>query len=189
MLTATKENEVVSLRPAVFFDRDGTLIDEVGYLSDPGNISFFPGIPEALRELQMRGYLLVVVTNQSGVGRGLFDEETALAVNLAFERLLNQEGVCLSAVYYCPHAPGAGCQCRKPETLMVRRALEDLPVDGTSSWMVGDVDKDVLAGRSAGLRAILVETGKHDKGNPPQDLKRCPSVVEAVDFILEEAPE
>jgi len=171
--------------PAVFFDRDGTLIDDIGYLGDPAGVAFYDGVPEALRRLQDSGYLLVVLTNQSGIGRGYFTEETALSVNLAMLGMLAEEGVCLSAVYYCPHHPDENCSCRKPELLMVQRALTDLPIDGSRSWMVGDTDKDVWTGLRGGLRPILVETGKPDKGNLPPDVQRCGSVVEAVRFVLE----
>jgi D-glycero-D-manno-heptose 1,7-bisphosphate phosphatase len=173
-------------RPAVFLDRDGTIIDDIGYLDDPRGISFYPGVPEALKSLQDRGYLLVVITNQSGIGRGFFDEETALAVNLAMLKILNEKGVALAAIYYCPHHPGDNCRCRKPELLMVQRAQRDLDIDPSRSWVVGDIDKDVRTGLKAGVRPILVETGKAEKGNVPADVKRSETVVEAARFILEE---
>jgi histidinol-phosphate phosphatase family protein len=175
-----------SLRPAVFLDRDGTIIDETGYLADPGGITFYPGVPEALKRLRDRGYILVVITNQSGVGRGFFGEETALAVNLAMLRMLGEKGVDLDAIYYCPHHPEDNCLCRKPDLLMVQRALKDLVIDVSHSWVVGDIDKDVQTGIKAGLRPILVETGKLDKGDISMDVKRCETVAEAASFILEE---
>jgi len=174
------------LRPAVFLDRDGTIIDDIGYLADPAGISFYPGVPEALKRLQDRGYLLVVVTNQSGIGRGFFDEETALAVNFTMLKNLKEKGVAPAAIYYCPHHPEDYCRCRKPDLLMVERALEDLGIDPRGSWMVGDIDKDVRTGIKAGLRPVLVETGKVEKGDVPVDVKRVETVVEAVGFILDE---
>jgi histidinol-phosphate phosphatase family protein len=173
-------------RPAVFLDRDGTIIDETGYLADPGSISFYPGVPEALKRLRDRGYILVVITNQSGIGRGFFGEETALAVNLAMLRMLREKGVDLAGIYYCPHHPEDKCLCRKPKLLMVQRALNDLPIDRSHSWVVGDIEKDVLTGIKAGLRPILVETGKIEKGNISVDVMRCETFVEAASFILEE---
>ncbi len=172
--------------PAVFLDRDGTMIDETGYLADPEGISFYPGIPEALKRLQERGYLLVVITNQSGIGRGYFDEETALKVNLSMVKKLRDTDVFLTAVYYCPHHPDDKCSCRKPGLLMVQRALDDLGIDPGHSWMVGDIDKDARTGINAGLRTIIVETGKPEKGGVSRDVQRCPSVVEAASFILQE---
>jgi histidinol-phosphate phosphatase family protein len=173
-------------RPAVFLDRDGTIIDDIGYLANPADISFYPGVPEALNRLQDRGYLLVVVTNQSGIGRGFFDEETALVVNLTMVENLRGKGVALAAIYYCPHHPEDNCRCRKPDLLMVERALGDLGIDPSRSWMVGDIDKDARTGINAGLKPILVETGKVEKGDVPLDVKRCQTVVEAVEFILNE---
>lgn len=179
-------NKMGARRPAVFLDRDGTLIDDVGYLADPEGISFYPGIPEALKKLTDRGFLIVVITNQSGIGRGFFIEEKALAVNHSMLGMLRAEGVSLSAIYYCPHRPEDNCRCRKPELLMVNRALEDLNIDGNRSWVVGDVDKDVWTGIKAGLKPILVETGKSDKGEIPVNVRRCETVVEAVEIILAE---
>lgn len=173
-------------RPAVFLDRDGTIIDDIGYLADPGGVAFYPGVPQALKRLQERGYLLVIVTNQSGIGRGYFDEETAIAVNLAMLGMFREKGVVLASIYYCPHHPGDGCRCRKPGLLMVDRAVGDLGIDKDRSWFVGDIDKDVLTGMNAGLKPILVETGKTGKGDLPEGVKRCETVVEAVAFILEE---
>ncbi len=180
--------KIGTLRPAVFLDRDGTIINDIGYLADPEGISFFPGVPEALKRLQDRGYLLVVITNQSGIGRGYFNEETALSVNLTMERLLKNKGVALAAIYYCPHHPEDNCRCRKPELLMVQRAQRDLGIDPSRSWVVGDLDKDVRTGLKAGARPILVETGKAEKGNVPADVKRSETVVEAVRFILDQEP-
>lgn len=175
-----------SLRPAVFLDRDGTLIDDIGYLGDPDGLCFYPGIPEALRKLQENGYLIVVITNQSGIGRGFFNEETALAINHAMLGMLRDEDVFMAAIYYCPHHPEDKCSCRKPKPLMVQRALEDLDIDRTRSWVVGDIDKDIWTGIKTGLRPILVETGKSEKGDIPSYVKRCETVFEAVEFILSE---
>jgi D-glycero-D-manno-heptose 1,7-bisphosphate phosphatase len=186
MLTESHAKEKKTLRPAVFLDRDGTIIDDIGYLADPAGISFYPGVPEALKRLQDRGYLLVVITNQSGIGRGFFDEETALAVNLTMLKNLREKGVVPAAIYYCPHHSEDNCRCRKPDLLMVERALGDLGIDSSRSWMVGDIDKDVQTAINAGFRPILVETGKVEKGDVPLDVKRCETVVEAVEFILNE---
>jgi len=188
LITDSKVKVNESLRPAVFLDRDGTIIDDIGYLSDPGGVAFYQGVPQALKRLQDRGYLLVVVTNQSGIGRGYFNEETAIAVNLAMVEMLREEGVVLASIYYCPHHPGDGCRCRKPGLLMVERAVVDLGIDKDRSWFVGDIDKDVLTGMNAGLKPILVETGKTGKGDLPEGVKRCETVVEAVAFILDQEP-
>jgi histidinol-phosphate phosphatase family protein len=179
-----KENK--SLRPAVLLDRDGTIIDETGYLEDPGGIFFYPGAVEALKRLQDAGYLLVVVTNQSGIARGYFDEEAAVAVNLGMMEMLREHDVRIDAIYYCPHHPDDGCQCRKPGILMARRVIEDLGVDRGQSWMIGDTARDVVMGDESGLGSILVETGREDKGNVPVHTVRVPDLRAAADRVLVE---
>jgi D-glycero-D-manno-heptose 1,7-bisphosphate phosphatase len=172
-------------RPAVFLDRDGTIIDEIGYLDDPEKISFYPGAIEAMKELQSAGYLLIVVTNQSGIGRGYFSEETAAAVNFSMFNKLLEQGVVISAAYFCPHHPDADCRCRKPDTLMAERATRDLGVDTAQSWMIGDTARDVIMGAASGLKTALVETGKADKGNLPDGTFRIQDLSKAAAYILE----
>ncbi len=172
-------------RPAVFLDRDGTIIDEIGYLSDPEKISFYPGAIEAMKELQSAGYLLIVVTNQSGIGRGYFSEETAAAVNFSMLNKLREQGVVVSATYFCPHHPDAQCRCRKPDTLMAERATRDVGVDIGRSWMIGDTARDVIMGAASGLKTALVETGKVDKGDLPDGTFRIQDLPTAAAHILE----
>ena len=188
MITIKKDREVASLRAAVFVDRDGTLIDDTGYLGDPAGIVFYPGVPESLKRLREAGYRLVVVTNQSGIGRGYFDEETAILVNYVMVRRLADQGVVLDAIYYCPHHPDDGCRCRKPGILMIERACRDLGLDPGRSWMIGDTGRDVLAGKEAGLRSVLVETGMPDKGQVPGDVLRRESFDLAVQVVTAEGP-
>jgi D-glycero-D-manno-heptose 1,7-bisphosphate phosphatase len=141
---------------AVFLDRDGTLIEEVNFLSDPDQVSLFPGTVEALRLLRSKGFLLVVITNQSGVGRGLFDESSVASVHSRIQKLT---GDIIDAFYFCPHLPDEGCECRKPSDGMLRSAVSDLSIDLGRSWMVGDKELDVMTGLGIGMRAILVRTG------------------------------
>lgn len=145
--------------PAVFLDRDGTLVVERGYLTDPGDIEILPGVPEALHRLKAAGYLLVVVSNQSGVGRGFFSTATVHAAMARLREALRARGVELDAIYFCPHRPEAGCACRKPGTLLLERAREDLELSLTRSAMVGDKLLDAETGRRAGGRGLLVRTG------------------------------
>ncbi|MDT8395614.1 MAG: HAD family hydrolase [bacterium] len=173
-------------RPAVFLDRDGTIIDETGYLGDPGGVHFYPGAVEAMKRLQEAGYLLVVLTNQSGIARGYFDEGTAVAVNLAMMKMLSEHSLRIDAVYYCPHHPDDGCQCRKPQNLMARRAAGDLGVDTGRSWMIGDTARDVFMGDQSGLHTVLVETGKDVEGNLPVGTVRVRDLAAAVTHILKE---
>ena len=171
-------------RSAVFLDRDGTLLDDPGYLSNPEGIVFLPDVVDSLTRLQASGYLLVVVTNQSGIGRGYFSEETGLEVNLRMWELLGRQGIILAGLYYCRHHPDAGCRCRKPGTLMAERAFSDFRIRPGNSWMVGDALKDVRMGLMAGLRSILVMTGKSPEGEIPEGALVRGTLAQAVDHIL-----
>ena len=154
-------------RAAVFLDRDGTIIEQVHYLSDPDKVRLLPGAGEALRRLRDAGFALVAITNQSAIGRGLITVEQYVAVNDAMNRQLTAEGVTLDAIYYCPEAPIGEDRTaithgdRKPGPGMLIRASKDLGLDLKSSWMVGDMISDALAGINAGCQgSLLVETGK-----------------------------
>jgi histidinol-phosphate phosphatase family protein len=146
-------------RPAVFVDRDGTLVVEEGYLSEPARMQLLPGVARALRQLREAGLPIVVISNQAGVGRGLYPIERAYATMARLRRMLRAEGVELDAVRFCPHAPDAGCECRKPGTLLMRQAAEDLRLSLAGSAMVGDKRIDVEAGQAMGGMGLLVRTG------------------------------
>jgi len=171
--------------PAVFLDRDGTIIDELGYLGDPDKVVLYPGVHDALINLNKAGYLLIVVTNQSGVARGYFTLEEALAVNYKMVRMLAELGVKIHGIYFCPHLPDAGCPCRKPAPGMVQKAETDFNVDLTNSWIVGDTDKDILLGPNAGIKPLLLKTGKEDKGIVPDDVPVLADLKKAARRILE----
>jgi len=146
-------------RAALFVDRDGTLVREVGYLDDPGRLELLPGVAAALREARAAGHPVVVVSNQSGVGRGYFPLARAHATMAELRRRLRAEGVELDAIYLCPHAPDEGCACRKPGIALLRRAADDLRLDLTRSVMVGDKRIDSATGQAAGGAGVLVRTG------------------------------
>jgi D-glycero-D-manno-heptose 1,7-bisphosphate phosphatase len=143
-------------RPAIFLDRDGTLIEEVNYLSHVEDLRLFPFTQESVQILKDAGYLLVVVTNQSGIGRGIFAESDMHAVHEAIQNQLNGA---IGGFYFCPHLPCDGCVCRKPLTGMIDAATRDLDINLENSWMIGDKHVDVNAGRAAGLSTALVLTG------------------------------
>lgn len=143
-------------RPAIFLDRDGTLIEEVNYLHRVEDLRLFPATRETLFALKDDGYLLIVVTNQSGIGRGIYDETAMHSIHNAMQMKL--DGV-IDAFYFCPHLPCDGCECRKPLTGMIQAATNDFEIDMGNSWMIGDKNVDVLAGQSAGLKTALVLTG------------------------------
>jgi histidinol-phosphate phosphatase family protein len=150
------------MRRAIFFDRDGTLIYDTRYLSSPDDVRLLPGAIETLRYFRERGFLLVVVSNQSGIGRGYMTEEQAHSVDARFRELLAEGGITLDGVYYCAHAPGSGCACRKPEPGMLYTAAEDLGIDLPGSFIVGDKVTDCQAGRAAGCSAILLVSSGGD---------------------------
>jgi histidinol-phosphate phosphatase family protein len=141
-------------RPALFLDRDGTLIADVGYPRDPAGVRLLPGCPEALRRLARAGFALVIVSNQSGVGRGLFSRAEAEAVHAEVVRRFAGAGVSFDGAYYCYHAPDEGCGCRKPAPGLLLRAAAELDLELTHSFMVGDKAIDVEAGAAAGCRAV-----------------------------------
>jgi D-glycero-D-manno-heptose 1,7-bisphosphate phosphatase len=151
---------------AIFLDRDGTINVEVGYLSNPDEFQLIPGAARAIARLNDAGFVVVVVSNQSGVARGYFTEADVAAVNRRMVETLAEEGARIDGIYYCPHHTEFGgeryqreCECRKPNTGMVRRAAEDLDIDISRSYVVGDHLGDVLLGVNAGARPIHVLSG------------------------------
>ncbi|MDX9752489.1 MAG: HAD family hydrolase [bacterium] len=139
---------------AVFFDRDGTLIRDTGYPRDPKTVEILPGVVPFLRTLQERGYLLVVISNQSGIGRGMITPAQARAVHDRFIQVFAEQGIAIHGTYYCPHGPEEDCACRKPAPAMLLQAAESLGIDMARSFMVGDKPSDVEAGQNAGCRGI-----------------------------------
>jgi len=167
--------------PAVFFDRDGTLMEEVNYCAEPRDVAVYPGVPEALRKLKNAGFRTVILTNQSGIGRGLFTEAQYQAVQL---ELLSQLGEGLiDACYFCPDVPGAPSTRRKPEPGMVLEAVADHDIDLERSFMIGDKAADIECGRRAGMRTILVLTG-YGAGEECCPDFRVPDVVLAIEVVL-----
>lgn len=146
---------------AVFLDRDGTLIREVNYCSRPEDVHLLPGVPEALKLLHDAGYLLIIITNQSGIGRGYFTEEDYRRTQ---EEVLRQGGrELIAATYYCPAAPDTHDPRRKPEPGMLLDAARDWNISLPDSYMIGDKNIDVQAGKNAGTQTILVRTGYGEK--------------------------
>jgi D-glycero-D-manno-heptose 1,7-bisphosphate phosphatase len=150
-------------RPAVFLDRDGTLVERRHYPSRPEELRLCKGVGPSLRQLHELGFLLVLVTNQSGVARGLFSEHDLALMHDHLARQLAALGVSLDGVYYCPHHPegvipgfSIRCGCRKPEAGMLFRAARDLDIELQHSWLIGDSSDDIEAGNRAGCQTILV---------------------------------
>ena len=165
---------------AVFFDRDGTLMEEVGYCSDPAQVKVFARVPEAIAELKRAGFLAIVVTNQSGIGRGLFTEAQYAAVQ---RELLRQIGAGrIDASYFCPDLPGSPSLRRKPAPGMLLEAAAEFGIDLAASFTIGDKASDIECGRRAHTRTILVRTGYGAATERDADFK-------APDLIANDVPE
>lgn len=154
------------LRPAVFLDKDGTLVDDVPFNVDPALVRLTRGAGEGLARLQRAGFALLVVSNQPGIGLGRFPASSLAAIDARLRELLAPYGVTIEGTYYCPHVPGSAdgretpaCDCRKPAPGLLLRAARDHRLDLRESWMVGDILNDVEAGRTAGCRTILLDNG------------------------------
>lgn len=154
------------MQPAVLLDRDGTIIVDTGFVASPADVALLEGAGEGLRALAALGYRLVVISNQSGVGRGMFDTDAVWAVDTEMRRQLAEFGVAIDGSYYCPHHPDDGCECRKPSPYMIRLAADELGLDLERSWMVGDRQTDLDAGRSAGCRTAACGFTSTDGSSP-----------------------
>jgi len=151
--------EQALLRPAVFLDRDGTIAEEVGYLNHASRFRMFPFAAAAIHRLNEAGLPVIVVTNQSGVGRGYFPESLVQTVNELMTQRLAEAGAKIDAVYYCPHTSAENCTCRKPKTGLLDRAALEHSVDLQRSFVVGDRYGDIELARNARARSVLVRTG------------------------------
>jgi D-glycero-D-manno-heptose 1,7-bisphosphate phosphatase len=183
-------------RAAVFLDRDGTLIEDIGYLRFARDVAFYPWTADAVRALNQAGLPVIVITNQSGVARGLLTEPMIEDVHRHISSSLEAGGAHIDAYYYCPHHPEATlaayrkrCDCRKPGCGMIERAAADLDLDPARSFVVGDKWIDVGAAHAAGARGILVRTGygAAEEAEPAPDLPAdaiVDNLVEAVSWIL-----
>jgi D-glycero-D-manno-heptose 1,7-bisphosphate phosphatase len=156
-----KDNTHKDVRPAAFLDRDGVLNVDHGYVYDPDQFEWIAGAPEAVRLLNEAGYTVIVVTNQSGVARGYYDEAAVKALHAYMQNQLAAAGAHIDAFYYCPHHPDGivkeltmTCQCRKPGTGMLEQAAREWPIDSAGSFMIGDKDADMAAAAAFNIRGI-----------------------------------
>jgi histidinol-phosphate phosphatase family protein len=147
---------VSALRPAVFLDRDGTINVDTGYVSRPEDVALVEGAARAIARLNAAKVPVVVITNQSGIGRGMFTEEDFAAVEKRLRELLAAKGATLDATYHCPHAPDVECECRKPGTLLFRRASEEMQLDPARSWFIGDRLRDIEPAAAFKAHGVLV---------------------------------
>ena len=172
-----------TLVPAAFLDRDGTLMEDSGFIGEPDRIRVLDGVAEALVELAAAGYERIVVTNQSGVARGMFGEADVERVHRALADELAVRGATLDAFYYCSHL--TDCDCRKPAPGLVERAVRERGIDLERSVVFGDRGSDIALAENAGVPGILVNEMPHYAG--PEPLYRSKSLLEGVRFFLERA--
>jgi D-glycero-D-manno-heptose 1,7-bisphosphate phosphatase len=183
------------MRPAVFIDRDGTIIEEAGYLDRLDRLVFYPYAFDAIRLLNRAGYGVVIVTNQAGVGRGIFGEQFVQDTHAVIAARTAEAGAVVDAFYYCPHHPDAtvaryrvACDCRKPAPGMLRKAAADHDLDLARSFAIGDKWSDVQAGEAAGARGLLVRTGygRSAEGSRPEGVRAAvaDNLIAAVASIL-----
>ncbi len=177
-------------KTAVFLDRDDTILKDPGYLGDPGLIEILPGAAQAIRSLNESGIPVIVVTNQSGVARGFFDEKTLLSIHERLKSLLAGQGATIDAIYYCPHHPEGiveeyriACACRKPEPGLLLRAARDFGLDLRVCYLVGDKPIDMETIHKVGGKGILVGAGKDTPGGARPDYSAA-DITDAVTWIL-----
>ena len=178
----------------VFLDRDGTLNPDPGYIRSPDQFELFPGVPDALARLKRAGARLIIVTNQSGVARGFLSREDLDAVHMKLKRLLGRAGVAIDAIYFCPHHPDDGCECRKPNRGMIDQAVRECGVNLDRSYLIGDHLRDIELAKRVGARSILVTTGivsteeaERLKVSGPAPDWIASSLAEAADWLLSDA--
>lgn len=157
------------MKKAVFLDRDGTLNPDPGYISDPADFELFPGVAAALADLQRAGYLLILITNQSGISRGLISYDQLDAIHGKLQNLLQQAGCQLDAIYHCPHHPDfppvdglSECDCRKPRPGMIQKALIDHDIAAAGSFMIGDRSSDIKIALVTGVQPLFIGPAPHE---------------------------
>ena len=197
MMIVNTKMPLAARRRAVFLDRDGTINVEKNYLHKIEDFEFLHGAPEAIKALKDAGFLVIVVSNQSGIGRGYFDERAVESLHKHIQTKLTDYGTSIDAFYYCPHHPDEGldayktvCDCRKGAPGMLLRAAVEYDIDLSHSFMVGDKLADVEAGERAGCRSLLVLTGYGEVSASDPELSqipKCPSLLNAAELILEQS--
>jgi D,D-heptose 1,7-bisphosphate phosphatase len=169
---------------AVFLDRDGTIAIDVPYCRRPEDFKLFPGTARAIKLFNEHGYKVIVITNQSGVARGYFDEDMLDRIHQKMRQDLTEDGARLDGIYYCPHHPDENCECRKPKPKMILQAADEHGIDLKQSFMVGDMPMDIQAGQNVGCRTVLLlpDTGE-DELEPKPDYT-APDLYAAALWII-----
>jgi len=172
------------LQNLLFLDRDGTLIKEKNYLSDPNQVELENGVIEGLSLLKNNGWQFIIITNQSGIGRGYFSQEQFWTVQEKLYALLKKSEISILDCFFCPHTPEDNCSCRKPKPQMVLDALNKYPVPLSRCVFIGDKEADILCANNAGITGIHVQTGHGKTLNIPQATYAAPHFLDAALWIL-----
>ncbi|MCS7204560.1 MAG: HAD family hydrolase [Leptospiraceae bacterium] len=169
----------------IFFDRDNTLNYDPGYLSDPDGVYLLPYVVEGLKILQKLNFQFIIITNQSGIGRGYFTEETLFKINQKLLSLLSKEGIDFLNIFYCPHTEKDNCSCRKPKPGLIHQALSLYPeIDLQQSWIIGDRISDIKTGESLSIKGILIDSSLQPDGTSPKNLIHVArNLKDAAEFI------
>jgi histidinol-phosphate phosphatase family protein len=168
---------------AVFLDRDGTICKDVHYMSSPDQLELLPGVVEGISLLNSLGLKVIIVTNQSGIARGYFTEEALNEIHQKMLKMLSEGGARIDGIYYCPHHPNEGCECRKPKIGLLLKAAQDFKLDLKNCFMIGDKCIDVQAGRNAGCTTILIPSTETEKEIIPQPDYIAANFYEAAKII------
>jgi len=175
-------------KPTVFIDRDGTINRDAGYINSLDNFEVYPFAPQAIKLLRDNGFLVVVITNQAGVARGIFTEDFLGKVHDKMRKIFQKNGTDIDGIFYCPHYKGSklpeyaiDCECRKPKTKMIEDAIRSLPIDRNNMYMIGDKYTDIQMGINAGCKTIMVKTG-YGKGEIENEYH---SWIKKPDFITD----
>lgn len=168
---------------ALFIDRDGTIAKDVPYCSRPEDFELLPGVGEAIRQLNKKGFRVIVITNQSGIARGYFTEEMLERIHQKMREDLARHGARIDAIYYCPHDPEEGCQCRKPKPGLIYQAAKEHSIELSKSFFIGDKSLDIEAGHAAGCKVVLIsDGGEVSYPRAPEFVAR--NIIEASQWII-----
>jgi len=165
---------------AIFLDRDGIINVDSGYVHKIEDFKFTSGIFKTLQYLQKQGYLLVIVTNQSGIARGYYDEQAYMDLTIHMMEKLSLKGISIKGVYHCPHGPDEGCRCRKPRSGMFKVAQKEFKLDMKNSWMIGDKESDMKAGVNAGVKNRILLSKEKGVSDATHRIKKISDVIDIV---------
>lgn len=180
------------MNKAIFLDRDGVINEENGYITKWEDFKILPQVVESIRLLKEQGFLIIVITNQSGIAKGLCTEEDVCSIHQKFNEFLAQYSTSVDGFYFCPHHPNGivkeysiTCHCRKPENGMILEAAEELNIDLSSSYLIGDAERDIIAGKQSGLTTLRVMTGHTIKTGETLPNFLVEDIYEATQMILQ----